>query len=170
MAVRRVFIAWSHSLFYESVRLLLNHPEVEIVGSASEVEIVWPDVIELRPDTIVIERNGEESETAASANILPIWKSSAWNPRIIQVGLQDNIVQVYRRKQHILPADLAPTIITQAGEVVSETPVIRSICSSCHDSQEAVTHMLLQTTADDSIETCIVCHGTGRDFDVVSVH
>jgi OmcA/MtrC family decaheme c-type cytochrome len=68
-----------------------------------------------------------------------------------------------------LPAGVAPTTVTQAGEVVSVMPPIRSVCSACHDSTTAIAHMLLQTTSD-SIETCAVCHGAGRDFDVVKVH
>jgi predicted CXXCH cytochrome family protein len=60
--------------------------------------------------------------------------------------------------------------VTQAGEVVSVTPLIRSVCSSCHDSETTIAHMMLQTTADDSIETCTVCHSAGKEFDVVEVH
>jgi OmcA/MtrC family decaheme c-type cytochrome len=68
-----------------------------------------------------------------------------------------------------LPSGVLPTTITQAGEVVSVTPAIQSVCSACHDSTPAIAHMMLQTTSD-SVETCAVCHGAGRDFDVVKVH
>ncbi len=68
-----------------------------------------------------------------------------------------------------LPSDVAPTTVTQAGEVVSVTPPIGSVCSSCHDTTTAIAHMMLQTTSD-GIETCAVCHGAGREFDVVKVH
>lgn len=69
----------------------------------------------------------------------------------------------------VLLSDLQPTVITQAGEVVSETLPARSVCTSCHDSAAAGGHAELQTTVG-GIETCEVCHGPGREFDVVEVH
>ena len=102
MAVRRVFISWAHSLFYESVRLLLNHPDVEIVGSGPETEIVWAEIADLRPDMIIIEKDSEAPERIVCAETLQIWASDSWNSHIVHVGLQDNTVQVYRREQHTL--------------------------------------------------------------------
>ncbi len=100
MAVRRVFIAWSHSLFYGSVRLLLNHPGIEVVGASRESEIVWSEIINLSPDTIIIERRGEDDSPVAGTRIL--WESATWKPRIIHAGLHDNIAQVCRCEQHTL--------------------------------------------------------------------
>ena len=68
-----------------------------------------------------------------------------------------------------LPAGLVATTVMQEGEVISVSPLIGTVCSSCHDSETAIAHMSLQTTAE-SVETCVVCHGAGRDFDVVEVH
>ena len=57
---------------------------------------------------------------------------------------------------------------------------ITAVCSSCHDDTESTSHMTLQggsfNTTQEAIdegqvvETCNVCHGTGRDFDVTEVH
>jgi OmcA/MtrC family decaheme c-type cytochrome len=52
------------------------------------------------------------------------------------------------------------------------------VCSTCHDSAVAQTHMeqnggqfsILVTTVNNSAETCEVCHGPGRIADVVEVH
>jgi OmcA/MtrC family decaheme c-type cytochrome len=68
-----------------------------------------------------------------------------------------------------LPRGVQPTTVTQAGEVVSTTLPIRSVCTACHDSTLVAGHAELQTTAA-GLETCQVCHGPGREFDVTSVH
>ncbi len=97
MAVRRVFIAWSHPLFYGSVRLLLSHPDIEITGASLDSETVWHEVGDLRPDTIIIERHGAEDDI-----MLGPTACESWHPRIIRTGLHDNIAQVCRCEQHIL--------------------------------------------------------------------
>ena len=68
-----------------------------------------------------------------------------------------------------LPSGVQPTVITQAGEAVSTIPAITTVCTACHDMPAAQGHAELQTTAD-GVETCTVCHGSGRDFDVAAVH
>jgi OmcA/MtrC family decaheme c-type cytochrome len=64
---------------------------------------------------------------------------------------------------------LQPTVITQGGTIISQTGPAQSVCTTCHDNQPAIGHAQLQTTSD-GIETCTVCHGPGREFDVVNVH
>ena len=44
-----------------------------------------------------------------------------------------------------------------------------SVCGSCHDSSAAHAHIDVQT-APSGAESCAVCHGAGRDQDVVRVH
>jgi len=68
-----------------------------------------------------------------------------------------------------LPRGVQPTTITQADRVVSTSLPIVAACTACHDTQAAKGHAALQTTAD-GLETCQVCHGQGRDFDVTEVH
>lgn len=65
--------------------------------------------------------------------------------------------------------DLLPSTITQAGEVVNAVPAITSVCTACHDSSAASGHAQLQTTGN-LVETCVVCHGTGREFDTGMTH
>jgi OmcA/MtrC family decaheme c-type cytochrome len=64
---------------------------------------------------------------------------------------------------------LQPTTITQGGTIISQTGPAQSVCTTCHDNQAAIGHAQLQTTSS-GIETCTVCHGPGREFDVVNVH
>jgi OmcA/MtrC family decaheme c-type cytochrome len=68
-----------------------------------------------------------------------------------------------------LATGVQPTTITQAGDVVSTTPPIQSLCNACHDSAAAGGHAELQTTTS-GVETCQVCHGTNREVDVIEAH
>jgi cytochrome c553 len=61
-----------------------------------------------------------------------------------------------------------------------ESPTV-AVCASCHDSTVARTHMqdpgsggsfsATQAQLDSAVtETCAVCHGAGRVFDVKTAH
>ncbi len=68
-----------------------------------------------------------------------------------------------------LPGGVLPTTVTQAGRVISTTLPIRSVCTACHDSAAVTGHVELMTTPN-GLETCEVCHGVGKEFDVIKVH
>lgn len=68
-----------------------------------------------------------------------------------------------------LARGVQPTTVTQAGQVVATTLPIRAVCTACHDSTPVEGHVELQTTAS-GLETCEVCHGPGREFDVTAIH
>ncbi len=68
-----------------------------------------------------------------------------------------------------LPPGVQPTIVNLDGENVSSTLPIVAACTSCHDTAATKGHAALQTTAD-GLETCEVCHGSGSEFDVETVH
>jgi OmcA/MtrC family decaheme c-type cytochrome len=74
-------------------------------------------------------------------------------------------------------------ILTNPGYLADQTDDLVTtpasfICASCHDSALAQTHMeqnggqfsVLVTGANNSAETCEVCHGPGRLADVARVH
>lgn len=65
-----------------------------------------------------------------------------------------------------LPDGLLATITPQ--ELLPETPPITAACVACHQSDEARTHALAQTTFFG--ESCTACHGEGKAFDVEKVH
>ncbi len=91
MAVRRVFVIWTHPLFHESVRLLLNHPEVEWVGSTSDYETALTKILDFQPDTILV----EEVEETISERIIKLLEGSSWNLRVIGLSLDNNKMRVY---------------------------------------------------------------------------
>jgi hypothetical protein len=45
----------------------------------------------------------------------------------------------------------------------------RSVCGACHDSEASAGHIEAQT-ASNGAESCEVCHGDGKEWDVRRVH
>jgi len=68
-----------------------------------------------------------------------------------------------------LPTGTTPTIVKQADQVISTSSPIRAACTSCHDSKPTSGHLDIMTSST-GIETCAVCHGVGKQFDVNKVH
>ncbi len=74
-------------------------------------------------------------------------------------------------------------ILTNPGYIADQTDdqvttPTSFVCASCHDSAIAQTHMeqsggqfsILVTSANNSAETCEICHGPGRIADLAEVH
>ena len=93
---QRVYILWSYPLFHQTVSLLLKHPAFAIVGSGSDRELARQEIERLQPDIILLEEvaNGDPID----ADILGFLKSSAWEPRIARLSLQDNDMRIYQRE------------------------------------------------------------------------
>jgi OmcA/MtrC family decaheme c-type cytochrome len=71
---------------------------------------------------------------------------------------------------YVLPLKTTqPLTIKQKGAVVSVTQPVAALCSTCHDSAAAKGHFTLNT-ANGTTETCVVCHGEGKDISVSSAH
>lgn len=98
IVTRRVFVIWTHQLFHESVRLLLNHPEVEWVGETSDHQAAQEEIIKLKPDTILIEEV-EEIEGSVPSEEMQILETCHWDVRVIGLNLTNNKLSVYHREQ-----------------------------------------------------------------------
>lgn len=86
MAFRSVFLLWKHELFHESVRRLLQHPEVEIVGSTCDYNTARDQILALRPDAVLIEETtGEETYS-----LLAHKQGISWNLRMFSLNMEDN--------------------------------------------------------------------------------
>jgi OmcA/MtrC family decaheme c-type cytochrome len=68
-----------------------------------------------------------------------------------------------------LPTGLLPTLIPLADGGVTVIQPITSACVGCHTKETAKAHMET-LTASTGQESCVVCHGTGREFSVEKVH
>ena len=68
-----------------------------------------------------------------------------------------------------LPAGLLPTLIPQADGTLKAIQPITSACIACHTRETAKAHVET-LTASNGQESCVVCHGVGREFSVEKVH
>lgn len=99
MDVRRVFVIWTHPLFIESLRLLLNHPGIEWTGATSDLAAAPEQIALLHPDSILIEENPDGTLPAEALEIL---KTDSSDLRLIQLNLNDNQLTVYLREQRTI--------------------------------------------------------------------
>ncbi|HPO16661.1 MAG TPA: hypothetical protein PLI09_24705 [Candidatus Hydrogenedentes bacterium] len=74
----------------------------------------------------------------------------------------------------VAPEALPTVITTEAtdteGESTTNILPERAACTSCHDSLLVDIHAVLNTSDDNTVETCSVCHGASADFAVSTVH
>ena len=110
MTTRRVFVIWTHPLFHESVRLLLNRAQIEWAGATSDHEAAQRDIASLRPDTILIE---ELEGSRAGEETLKLLESISSDIRIIRLSLENNELTIYHRERRTVgqAGDLSKLII-----------------------------------------------------------
>lgn len=95
MANRRVFIFWTHPLFHETVKALLNHPHIEWAGSSSDYAAGWEPGL-ISPDTILVE---EDEAGSPPAELIKLLETSRGNVRVVGLNLNDNEMRVYNYVQ-----------------------------------------------------------------------
>jgi OmcA/MtrC family decaheme c-type cytochrome len=59
--------------------------------------------------------------------------------------------------------------VTDPQGRMSPAPATTSACTACHGSLSALSHAVAQTDAKFG-ESCDICHGVGKDFDVLKEH
>jgi len=92
---QRVFIIWTNPLFHTSMVLLLDDPQIEVVGDTSNYTAAWQQISAQRPDTILIEKTGN----VVPAEVLEILENSTWKVRVMGLSLADNELSIYHREQ-----------------------------------------------------------------------
>jgi AmiR/NasT family two-component response regulator len=95
--MRRVFVYWSNPLFIDSVRQLLRHPDVEIVGESAEYAVSRAQIHGLKPDVVIVEK--DVSGDVDDAHSIGILRTGA---RLIKVSLSKNDLSVYERQQRTM--------------------------------------------------------------------
>lgn len=98
MVVRRVFVIWTHSLFHESARLLLKHPDIIWVGAAADFTTAHEEIMRLRPDTILFEK----TRAGILVEVMEILEVETWDMRIIGLSLDNNEMSLYHREHQTL--------------------------------------------------------------------
>jgi DNA-binding NarL/FixJ family response regulator len=94
--IRRIYIVWVHPLFCDTVRLLLTHPSIEIVGLSNDYDTATEEVAKHKPDTIIIEDFEESAVTQIkTSEIMNLFPEAE---RIIRLSLKDNELWIYRHK------------------------------------------------------------------------
>ena len=68
-----------------------------------------------------------------------------------------------------LPAGVLPTQMPQLDGTMKALTPIMSACVGCHTKEPAKAHMEAQIAAVGR-ESCVVCHGVGREFSVEKMH
>lgn len=97
MASRKLFVVWSHPLFRESMNRLLDHPEVVIVGTATDYGAALARLETLKPDVIIVEET--QDATVTSLDALQFLKACTWGPSIIRLSMHDNELWVYHQER-----------------------------------------------------------------------
>lgn len=98
MSTRSVYVIWRHPLFLESVRLLLEHPDIQFVGTNSDYSIAREELVSLQPNTIIIEEVLEDQ----SFQVIDILESCPWNVLVVLISIEDNQLNLYQREQRIV--------------------------------------------------------------------
>jgi OmcA/MtrC family decaheme c-type cytochrome len=86
-------------------------------------------------------------------------------------GDQKNCTKCHAGRTFTLPlaSTALPTTITQGTQVIKTIQPIAAACTGCHASKQDVAHTQVMTDKNN-LETCVVCHATGREFAVDAVH
>ena len=107
-----VFVIWRNPLFLESIRALLHHPQIQLVGASSDFSQAHDEIAVLRPDVVIIE--GNSGGTSIDSETLPILISTA---RVIQMSLDDNELNLFQHQQRTLAdADDLLSMILEEGD------------------------------------------------------
>ncbi|TFH37530.1 MAG: response regulator transcription factor [Anaerolineales bacterium] len=90
-----MFIIWTHPLFDEAVRRLLQDWGVNIVGSTSDLLAAQEQLTTLNPSVVILEDADDPSE-AEEQKTMAILNAST---HVIRLNLNDNELRIYRRER-----------------------------------------------------------------------
>ncbi|MEJ2708413.1 MAG: hypothetical protein P8074_12430 [Anaerolineales bacterium] len=95
MSSRSIYVIWTHPLFLESVRLLLNHSDIEFVGANSDYAAAQSEILSIRPDTILMEEFNDERQN----QVMQILEACPWDVLVILISLRNNQLNMYHHEQ-----------------------------------------------------------------------
>jgi len=111
MSTQKVFIFWVTPLFYESICWLLKHPDIKLVGATSNYATVPADLLQKKPNTILIEDTGEQHREM----VMEYLDTLPWTIKIILLGLRDKELVIYHHEQRsmVQTEDLLQLILSE---------------------------------------------------------
>ncbi len=114
MGKPRVFIIWTHPLFDEAVRRLLQDWGVNVVGSTSNQQAALGQIEALDPSVVILE-DADAPSRAEEQKIMAIINASTY---VIRLNLNDNELRSYRRERRTVGKieDLANLLMTDVDE------------------------------------------------------
>lgn len=89
-AKRRLFVVWINPLFVNSLRLVLQHPDIEWAGSAVDDENLPAQITALQPDTVLVEGVDQDH----IRKVTSLLQYSQGSMRVIGLNLSDNQITV----------------------------------------------------------------------------
>jgi len=95
---RRVFLIYTHPLFFEAVRLMLQRSDVTLVGQTTSPAQIRDALQQLHPDIILV----EEKEDGFSQSIAEVLAAGPGRVRIVGLNLSNNRLNIYDRKQQVV--------------------------------------------------------------------
>lgn len=91
----RVYAFWQNPIFCDSIRLILQHPELEWIGSTSSLDTAQADISTHQPEVVLV----EYTDVRTSVEFLRIMACSPWGAQIIGLNLHNNQLHLYHREQ-----------------------------------------------------------------------
>ncbi|HSB91197.1 MAG TPA: hypothetical protein VLD63_14365 [Anaerolineales bacterium] len=105
---------WTNPLFYDSVRLLLHHPAVELVGATSDPSASSGMIQQLQPEAVIWE-SAEDLEPDGP-ELVSILEGA---PAVMCFSLSSNQIRIYRLQKRLLARaeDLLSLILGQGPAI-----------------------------------------------------
>ena len=80
------------------MRLLLDHPDIKLVGATSDYKTAHDEILGLQPDTIIV----EEGEQGIPSEMMKYLEAYPWNVRVTFLNLTDNQLNMYQHEQRTM--------------------------------------------------------------------
>jgi len=96
MVQHRIYVIWSNPIFRDSLRMILKHPQIEWVGCEPDFKRALEEIVELNPDTILV----EISEQFSLAELIQGLEQGESKLQIIGMNMENNIVTLYHRENY----------------------------------------------------------------------
>lgn len=93
MGTHRVFAVIKNALFLETVRRVLNHPDLEWLGYTTDYASVQEKISEVHPDTVIIEAVPDSDFPAETLDYLLLGNPGM---RVIRLSMEDNNLVLFR--------------------------------------------------------------------------